>query len=93
MLLRGGGDVTARHELLLAALRSAGFTDAAHGRGYVRVAWPHDRETTLMVVTDASAPEYGPLLDAAVATLEQLAARGRVAQRVLDALLPDSPIA
>lgn len=82
--------MTARHDLLLAALESAGFTYVATGRGYARVAWPHphERETTLMVVTDASAPEYGPLLNAAVATLERAAARGRVAQRVLDALEP-----
>lgn len=79
-------DEVADHTALLRELKAAGFRVAGFRRSeHARLAWP-DGDGTLMVSLDETAPEHGGLLAAVVAELERAAARGRVAQQVLDGL-------
>ena len=81
---------TADPARIIDALRTEGWEIAGHKYGvYVRLAWPDDKDRSLLVPLDKTAPEFEELLRAALGQLETATLTGQAATRALVAYRPD----
>lgn len=69
---------------ILTAMLANGFTEAARGRGYIRMVWPAG-DGSLILPTDPEAPEYREMLRAVMDELLRASDRGTAAYAVLEA--------